>query len=177
MAVDTAPMETAPMETAPMETAPMDPAPFADATAPSLPPAPMAPQAESQAELDTRVEKMLRAERFFRRGCRAASREDFATATQAFAHAVDLAPDEGEFLAHLGRSRLLGPEGDTALAIDELRQAATMVPKMEQVQLWLARALRDAGQLAEARDAYGNALAANPDSHAALEELQALAPD
>ena len=134
------------------------------------------PAEESQAELDERVSRILRAERFFRRGCRAFARSDDAMALEAFAHAVELAPEEGEFLAHLGEARRRAPEGDDAQGLDELRRAAQLVPKMELVHLWLARALRDAGELAAARDAYGNALAANPESHAALSELKALAP-
>ncbi|MBO6940804.1 MAG: DUF4388 domain-containing protein [Deltaproteobacteria bacterium] len=130
--------------------------------------------AERQAQLDARVERMLRAERFFRRGCRALGRDARDQALEAFEEAVALAPDEGEFLMHLGWSRVLAEGGDTDAGIGELRKAASMVPKMEQVHLWLARALRDSGDTAGARDAYGDALAVNPDSSDALEELRAL---
>ena len=128
-------------------------------------------------DLDERVERMLRAERFFRRGCRALARDDHAPAREAFQEAVALAPEEGEFLAHLGWARVCtgSDDGETvARGLSELQKAAQMVPKMAKAHLWLARALRDRGDLAAARDAYGDALAADPELAVALAELQAL---
>ena len=140
---------------------------------PPHPPATVADE-EPEADLDERVERMLRAERVFRRGCRALRREALDRALEAFEEAVCLAPDEGEFLMHRGWARVRTGD-DTGL--DDLRTAARRVPKMERAHLWLARALRDAGKLPGARDAYGNALAVNPESEEALRELKALGLD
>lgn len=119
---------------------------------------------------------MLQAERHFRRGRRALRRDDAKGALGSLTRAVELAPDEGEFLTYLGwaRHRASTDPETREQALDELRLAVRLVPKMHDAQLFYARALRDGGMQVEARNAYARALAADPDSREALDELRKL---
>lgn len=127
-------------------------------------------------DLDDRVERMLRAERHFRRGCRALQRDDLAKAHQAFRRAVRRVPDEGEFVVHLGWVEFRIAEDDEArrAALSTLERGCALIPKRDRGHLFHARALRDFGDLPAARNAYTRALSANPDCKEALEELRAL---
>ncbi len=129
------------------------------------------------ADLDERVERMLHAERHFRRGCRAIDRGKYESAVTALLRAVEIAPDEGEFIVYLGWAEHEAGAGDAAAqgrALDRLKKAAEMAPKLDRAHLFLARAYRSASRFAEARNAYENALAANPQCREALVELQDL---
>lgn len=127
-------------------------------------------------DLDDRVERMLRAERHFRRGCRAMQRGDFEKARQAFKRAVRRVPDEGEFVVHLGwiEFQLSDTDTERRAAIELLERGCKLIPKRDLGHLFHARALRDVGDIPAARNAYTRALAANPDSAEALEELRSL---
>ena len=127
-------------------------------------------------DLDDRVERMLRAERHFRRGCRALQRGDLPKAHQAFRRAVRRVPDEGEFVVHLGwvEFQLALDDAARRAALQTLERGCALIPKRDRGHLFHARALRELGDLPAARNAYTRALSANPDCAEALEELRAL---
>jgi hypothetical protein len=126
-------------------------------------------------DLDAQVERLYQAERHFRRGDRALRRERFADAVAAFERAVELCPDEGEFLSHLGYARYqTGDDRTRAQAVEELRRGAELAPKLDITHLLRARVLADRGDTIGARDAFGQALTANPDCKEALEGLTAM---
>jgi tetratricopeptide (TPR) repeat protein len=127
-------------------------------------------------ELDQRVQRLYQAERHFRRGDRALKRGRLADAVESFERAVELCPDEGEFLAHLGYARyqLANGGGGVSEALSDLERSCELAPKLDLTHLLRARVLRDRGDLDEARNAYEQALAANPDCQEALEGLRAL---
>jgi CheY-like chemotaxis protein len=126
--------------------------------------------------LDEQVERLYQAERHFRRGERALRRQKTADAVSAFARAVELCPDEGEFVSHLGYAKYQAATDDAAreLAVVELELGASLAPKIDITHLLLARVLAHRDERAAARDAYGRALAANPDCTEALSGLKAL---
>lgn len=128
------------------------------------------------ADLDQRVGRMLEAERHFRRGLRAQQRGHWERAEAAFGRAVELVPDEGEFLVHLAWARFQRNESEAARrdALADLERGCRLVPKSDQAHLLRARALHALGDLAAARNAYERALSANPECHDALDELRAL---
>ncbi len=131
----------------------------------------------SGAALDVRVERIAEAERHFRRGERALARGRHDDAVAAFVRAVELVPDEGEFLARLAHTRLMGAGGDPtvhAAQLAELERAASLAPKHFLTHLLLAEARRLIGDTRGARDAYENALAADPECREALEGLRGL---
>lgn len=127
-------------------------------------------------DLDDRVDRMLRAERHFRRGCRALQKDDLPKAHKAFRRAVRHVPDEGEFVVHLGWVEFQVAKDDDArrAALQTLERGCALIPKRDRGHLFHARALRDFGDLPAARNAYTRALSANPDCTEALEELRAL---
>ncbi len=122
------------------------------------------------------MERLYQAERHFRRGERALRRDKVADAISAFQRAVDLCPDEGEFVSHLGYAKYMGAdrEEEKVAALAELELGASLSPKIDITHLLLARALTDRDRRAAARDAYGRALAANPDCEEALSGLKSL---
>ena len=128
--------------------------------------------------LDERVDRMLQAERHYRKGKRAMAREKYEKAVEALTRAVELVPDEGEFLVHLGWARFLIATSEKARerALQEIHAGCALVPKLDTAHLLYARALRSMGNEAAARNAYERALAANPDCREALLELRELAP-
>jgi CheY-like chemotaxis protein len=128
--------------------------------------------------LDDRVDRMVQAERLFRRGERALRRGRMQQALSAFEHSVELCPEEGEFLAWLGYTRHAAAPGDATAsrqACEELARGCALAPKLDVAHLLRARVLRSLGELAAARDAYERALAANPDCTEALESLREIA--
>ena len=130
-------------------------------------------------DLDQRVDRVLAAERHFRRGHRALGRGSLASAERAFARAAELVPSEGEFTVYLGWTRhlrALDADADDALAaaLALLEQGCQAVPQLARGHLFRARALRRAGRLTDARNAYERALAADPELDEALTELREL---
>ena len=114
---------------------------------------------------------MLQAERHFRRGQRALGRGSIDRAVDAFRKAAETVPDEAEFAAFLGWALHLAgaPEAQTTL-----ERAVALGPTLALTHLFLARHHRANGDLAGARNAYEQALAADPDHAEALDELRAL---
>lgn len=127
--------------------------------------------------LDQQVDRLFRAERQFRRGERALERGRTADALVAFRRAVELCPDEGQFLAHLGWVEHLTSPDDSDVsrtALVYLARACELAPKLDLAHLFRARVLSATGDLQGARDSYERALAANPDCREALDGLRAL---
>lgn len=150
----------------------------APAPTPSSSPPPKLDAAEQSRLLDVRVEKMFQAEGHFRRGEKAIGRGRFADALAAFEHAVELAPDEGEFLAWLGYARYAAHGEDaqeTSRSLEELARGCTLAPKLDVAHLLQARVLRAIGNASAALDAYERALAANPDCREAYDAVRELA--
>ena len=131
---------------------------------------------EMPIDLNERVERMLQAERYFQRGRRAFLGRDLDKALIAFTHAVDLVPDEGEFVAHQAWVRFALAEGNASQrqALADLKRSCVLAPKLDRAHLFYARALRLLGNITDARNAFAKALAANPECTEALEELRAL---
>jgi CheY-like chemotaxis protein len=164
-----------------VEAPPPSPVPSAAATPASSAPTPPVDSAPAipidGAALDVRVARIAEAERHFRRGERALARDKRDDAEAAFARAVELVPDEGGFLARLAHTRLVASPNDAAVvsaALAELERATALAPKRDLTHLLLAEARRLTGDVRGARDAYENALAANPDCREALEGLRSL---
>lgn len=162
--------------TAAHESVPVAAAPAPVATNGSAGGAAPQPERAEAKDLDDRVERMLEAERHFRRGVRAAQRTNWDKAAEAFARASELVPSEGEFVVHLGWARFhraADDEGRRA-ALEDLQRGCRLVPKSDRAHLLRARALRALGDVAAARNAYERALAANPECQEALDELREL---
>ena len=143
-----------------------------------LQPLSIPPPAPDDTDLDARVQRLYQAERVFRRGCRALARDRYDGAIDAFDQAVTLCPDEGEFVAHLAYARFMAsrdPE-DTARALAELERGRRLSPKLASVHVLLARASRAQGETQLARDAYTQALSADPECQEAIDGLRALGP-
>ncbi|MEM6959997.1 MAG: hypothetical protein AAF645_30225, partial [Myxococcota bacterium] len=146
------------------------------ASLPSKLPPPLPKRESNSDELDDRVSRVLQAERLYRQGRKALAARRAREALSLLEKATRLAPNEGEFLIYLGAARYDAASSQTERqrALDELRDAATRMPKMYVAHLQLARALRDEGEFRLARDAYARALEAEPAGREALDELQAL---
>lgn len=129
------------------------------------------------AALDARVARLADAERLFRRGERALARDRFVDAIDSFERAVQLVPDEGEFVAHLAWARFRASPDDPAVraaAIAGLDEATTLSPKLAKAHLLRGHLRRALGDLAGAREAYEAAAAAAPDSTDALAALRSI---
>ena len=154
----------------------------ADAAPPSTPPPPASGDASGlvpppEPALDQQVDRLFRAERHFRRGERALHRSKIMDALVAFRRAVELCPDEGQFVAHLGWAEHLSSPEDpdvSRTALVYLARACELAPKLDLAHLFRARVLAVTGDLRGARDSYERALAANPDCREALDGLRAL---
>ena len=124
-------------------------------------------------ELDLEVERMLQAERAFRRGKRALKQERLAEAIEHFSTAERLCPHEGEFLAALGEA-LWREDPQTPRAHELLERGCDLAPHLAGPHLALGALRQAAGDAAGARVAYERALAANPNEAAAVEGLRLL---
>lgn len=160
-------------EPLPPASAPTPPEPLA-----TLPPAPNElPNPDTLDDLDGRVARLYQAERLFRRGRRALERGRTTDAVAALGQAVDLCPDEGEFVAELAFAKFrAATDGEAASeALREIERACALAPKTERVHVLFGVALKERGELDRARDAFTRALTANPGSKEARDELDALA--
>lgn len=129
------------------------------------------------AALDAQVDRMLQAERAFKRGDRSLQKGRHEEALVAFGKAVSLCPEEGEFLAFLGYARHASSGQDLIAAdqaLEELNRGCVLAPKLDVTHLLLARVLRHRDDIVGAQSAYARALAANPDCVEALEGLREL---
>ena len=129
------------------------------------------------AELDANVDRMFDAERLFRKGNRALERGDSLGAIQAFERAVQLCPEEGEFLAYLGWSRHCAApqDGESAFtAIHEMSRAVMLAPDLHVAHLLYARVLEHVKRFDDARRGFGQVLALDPTNAEAADALRRL---
>lgn len=128
-------------------------------------------------ELDERVERLLKAERRFRRGQRAAEKESWPQAIAAFEEAVELCPDEGHFVVHLAWARHAASPDDGALlarCLEDARRGCRDAPEVAAAHALRGRLLAAAGRRNDAREAYARALSLDPDHPDARHGLEAL---
>jgi len=124
-------------------------------------------------ELDLEVERMLQAERAFRRGKRALDKGRLEGAIEQFSTAERLCPNEGEFLGALGDA-LWRQDPKSTRARDLLQRGCERAPQVVALHLSLGTLLEGLGDAAGARIAYERALAANPNEGQAVAGLQRL---
>src|SRR5271169_3128422 len=120
---------------------------------------------------------MLQAESTFRRGQQLLSEGDTAGARLLFDEAVQLQPEEGEFVAYLGWARFQAhPEvpQEAQVARAALERAVQLSPTLEKAHLFLGYVLKALGRAEEATRAFEKALECNPSSGDALKELSIL---
>ncbi len=127
--------------------------------------------------LDARIERIAEAERHARRGERALARGRLEDALTAFTRAAELVPDDAEFSARLAHTRFLADPEDASHRADclaALAHAARLTPQRALPHLLLADARERQGDVRGARDAFEDALTADPNCHEALERLRNL---
>ncbi|HEY8429903.1 MAG TPA: DUF4388 domain-containing protein [Sandaracinaceae bacterium] len=125
---------------------------------------------EDAAVLDERVERLLAAERHFRRGQRSLDRERFDEAVAAFARAVELCPEEGRFLAYLGWAKHAAAPDDLLVlseAIELAERGCVAAPELAVAHLLRARMLAAAGRRDEARTAFARVVELDPSNEEA----------
>lgn len=131
---------------------------------------------DDPAVLDERVERLLAAERHFRRGQRALDRDRHDEAAAAFARAAELCPEEGQFLAYLGWARHASSPADAAVLSDSIELAARgceASPDLPVAHLLRARMLASAGRHDEARVAFARVLELDPSNEEAARAASA----
>ncbi|HJL15052.1 MAG TPA: DUF4388 domain-containing protein [Sandaracinaceae bacterium LLY-WYZ-13_1] len=123
--------------------------------------------------LDERVERLLRAERHFRRGQRALDRRRWSAAVEALSEAAALCPDEGKFLAFLAYAEHAAAPDDARLAdaLARAERACGLSPNEPGPHRVRARLAREAGRLEDARASWRRVLALAPDDAEAREAL------
>jgi len=127
--------------------------------------------------LDAHVDRMFDAERLFRKGNRALERGDSVGAIEAFERAVQLCPEEGEFLAYLGWARHCAApqDGEAAFtAIHEMSRAVMLAPDLHVAHLLYARVLEHVKRSDDARRGYEQVLALDPANAEATDALRRL---
>ncbi|HMK74520.1 MAG TPA: DUF4388 domain-containing protein, partial [Myxococcaceae bacterium] len=128
-------------------------------------------------EVGEAVGRMLQAESTFRRGQQLLNAGDPGAARGLFEEAVQLQPEEGEFVAYLAWARFLSAPGDAEQAEDArtaLEKAGRLSPTLEKAHLFLGQVLKSLGRAEEATRAFERALECNPSSAEALRELSIL---
>jgi DNA-binding response OmpR family regulator/tetratricopeptide (TPR) repeat protein len=128
-------------------------------------------------EVGEAVGRMLQAESTFRRGQALLAAGDVIGARPLFDEAVQLQPEEGEFVAYLGWARFQahpGVQEEAQVARAALERAVQLSPTLEKAHLFLGYVLKFLGRAEEATRAFERALECNPSSAEALRELSIL---
>ena len=128
-------------------------------------------------EVGEAVGRMLEAESAFRRGEQLLSAGDLVGAHSAFAEAVRLQPDEGEFTALLGWTTHARAPTEPEASQEALALLATAVersPSLDRAHLYKGHVHKALGQTAEAQAEYEKAVECNPGCTEALRELSIL---
>lgn len=136
---------------------------------------PLRDRKESQA-IDE-AQRAIAAEREFQRGEARLRSHDWSGALGHFERAVDLYPDEGEYLAYCGWAYYLthGHADDVfrhAFAL--VKKGAKLAPERDKPYLFLGRLCQAAGRLELAERMFTKAVECNPDSIEALREMRLL---
>jgi CheY-like chemotaxis protein/tetratricopeptide (TPR) repeat protein len=130
--------------------------------------------ARLDAELDE-GRRALGAEQLYQKGVAALRAKSFGEAVAAFRKAVELFPEEGEYLALLGWTRYLGaPDDGSAVqeAVRVLRRAAKLAPDSEKPYLFLGQIYKGIGHAELAERMFVRAVQLNSDCVEALRELR-----
>jgi len=128
-------------------------------------------------EVGEAVGRMLQAESTFRRGQQLLALGDVVGARPLFEEAVQLQPEEGEFVAYLGWARFQANPKDASeaqVARAALERAVQLSPTLEKAHLFLGYVQKSLGRAEEATRAFERALECNPSSAEALRELSIL---
>jgi CheY-like chemotaxis protein/tetratricopeptide (TPR) repeat protein len=123
------------------------------------------------------AQRAIAAEREFQRGEARLRSHDWSGALGHFERAVELYPDEGEYLAYCGWAYYLthGHADDVfrhAFAL--VKKGAKLAPEREKPYLFLGRLCQAAGRLELAERMFTKAVECRPDSIEALRELRLL---
>lgn len=136
---------------------------------------PLRDRKDSQA-LDE-AQRAISAEREFQRGEARLRSHDWSGALRHFERAVELYPEEGEYLAYCGWAYYLthGHDDDVFRhAFTLVKRGAKLAPEREKPYLFLGRLCQAAGRLELAERMFTKAVECRPDSIEALRELRLL---
>ncbi len=128
-------------------------------------------------EVGAAVGRMLEAESAFRRGEQLLAGGDVPAAHAAFSDAVELQPEEGEFLALLGWTTHARAPADVEAgrrALDLLASAVERSPTLDRAHLYKGHVHKALGDTAGAQGEYEKAVECNPACNEALRELSIL---
>ena len=123
------------------------------------------------------AQRAIAAEREFQKGEARLRSHDWSGALSHFERAVELYPDEGEYLAYCGWCFYLTHGHDDAVfrkAFELVRRGAKLAPDREKPYLFLGRLCQAAGHLEAAERMFMKAVERRPDSIEALRELRLL---
>ena len=121
------------------------------------------------------AQRAIAAEREFQKGEARLRSHDWSGALGHFERAVELYPDEGEYLAYCGWCFYLTHGHDDAVfrkAFELLKRGAKLAPDREKPYLFLGRLCQAAGHLDAAERMFMKAVERRPDSIEALRELR-----
>ena len=120
-------------------------------------------------------QRALAAEQEFQKGEARLRAHDWAGALGHFERAVELYPDEGEYLAYRGWAHYLtnGHEG-LGKAFEIVKRGAKLAPDREKPWLFLGRLAEAAGRLDVAERMFARAIERRPDSIEAMRALRLL---
>jgi hypothetical protein len=121
------------------------------------------------------VANVLAAEGKFQRGEQLLRQDRFKEAAAAFAEAVALYGEEGEFHAYLGWSLFRANPGSAPIlqqALDHIERALRLNPKVDTSYLFLGYIEQATGRPDKAERSFEKALQCNPDCLEALHELR-----
>lgn len=131
-------------------------------------------QRAPQPPLDVRVDRLLRAERHFRRGQRALDRQRYDVAVEALSQAAELCPQEGKFVAYLAYAQHASVPNDAEIlqtSLERAERACLHAYGVAGAHLMRARLLLAAGRSDDARRAFERVLQLTPDDEEALAAL------
>jgi DNA-binding response OmpR family regulator/tetratricopeptide (TPR) repeat protein len=120
------------------------------------------------------VAQMLAAEGKFQRGEQLMRQRQYLDANRAFAEAIALYADEGEFHAWLGWSSFQADATSVDSAIGSIERAIALNPKLDKSYLFLGYIHKFAGRPDKAERQFEKAIQCNPDCTEALRELRLL---
>ena len=123
------------------------------------------------------AQRAIAAEREFQKGEIRLRSHDWSGALGHFERAVDLYPDEGEYLAYCGWAFYLTHGHDDAVfrkAFELVKRGAKLAPDRDKPYLFLGRLCQAAGRLEVAERMFMRAVERRPDSIEALRELRLL---
>jgi len=126
----------------------------------------------------TNLETLLQAETAFQKGMVLFRTRKYEEAEQLFAQALDMSPNEAEYLLYQAWSAYKSSDRSalsTEVARACLMRAAGLNPKLSQTHLYLGYICKDEGKEEEARRRFERAIQANPNCTEALRELRLMA--